>query len=283
MSEVQETPQYTANGLCMAAYTGDLITVQKSIDAGVNPNEYNEQSMPAITCAACYNYLDIAEYLLTHGADVNNYTNNRLSALKSAAKSKYTEMIKLLLKHGADPDYEKDGNVALTIACDGATEEHKELIETLLKVTDKKYYQKAYENCHLESLRQFIKDNAPDMKFNEPINGFGGENYKQDELYNTPPKHKKYMQLWLLLSVYECLETNPNQVFPAVMYKTSMMVNKEIYKEDCDQNMEGPYIDDFCAGICNWVFEKMPSYKELCKDIYEQVKDNQDVDVTNYI
>lgn len=283
MEASQETPQYTANGLCMAAYTGDLTTVQKSIDAGVNPNEFNEISMPAITCAACYNHLGIAEYLLAHGADVNNYTVGRLSALKSAAKPKYTEMVKLLLQYGADPNYEKDGQVALTLACDGATEDHKELIETLLKVTDKKYYHKAYESCHVESLRQLIKNYAPEMEFSDPKSGFGGETYKKNLIYNTPPKHKKYMQLWLLLSMYECLETNPNRLFPAVLYKTSMTDCSEIYKEDCDQEMEGPYIDEFCAGICNFVFEKMPPLKEVCKDIYEQVKDNKEVDVTAYI
>ena len=276
-------PQLTYMDLVSAASMGNLERVNQAIEAEVDLNAYHPGSLPALICAACNNNLKIADTLLVNGADVNVATADRKTALKTAAMYKHTDMVKLLLQYGADPNYEKNGQVALTIACDNSTEQDAELIEILMKVTDRKYYQKAYECCHVESLRKLIKSLAPDMAFTEPEDGFGGETYKKNQLYETPPKHKLYLQLWSILTMYEAMETNPNRTFPAVLYKTAMMQMPEIYQEDCEQNSPGPEIDDFGAGICNWVFDKVPLFKELCPDIYAQVKDNHEVDVEAYI
>ena len=214
-----EQIQLTVNGLVNYAGSGKLDEIKQVVESGINPDEYPSGSMPAITAAACYNHYEIAEYLLSKGANPNNYTPDRLSALKSAAKQKNLAMVTLLLNNGAEPDYDRNGNVALTLACDGAEEKDVELIEVLLKVTDKKYYQRAYDCSHNETVRNLIKSHWPENTFTEPVDGFGGTTYKQNQQYNTPPKHIVAAQMWHLLSILELQSTDPNRTFQYTLHR----------------------------------------------------------------
>jgi ankyrin repeat protein len=181
----------TPHGLVNATHSNNLNQVKRIIESGVSVNDYTGNTMPALTCACCNGNVEMVEYLLSQGANPNNYTEKRISPLKSIANSSSPHsftIVKLLLDAGADPNYEKTGNVALTLACDVSND--VDLIRLLLHVTDEKYYQKAYEYSQTEEIRNLFKEvcsvKAPNMILIDPANGFGGPQYKMKVHYDTP-------------------------------------------------------------------------------------------------
>jgi ankyrin repeat protein len=271
--------QVTTPGLLHYAAFGKLSELKQVVESGINPDEYPANNLPAIIGAVSNNHYDVAEYLLSQGANPNNYTLDRLSALKSAAKKKNLAMVRLLLNNGADPDYEKNGEVALTLACDCAGEEDIELVELLLKVTDKKYYQKAYEYSHNETIRELTKSHWPENVFTEPVDGFGGPTYKQDMQYNTPPKHRVAAQMWYLLSILELQSSDPNKTFQYVLYKMSITNHKPFYQDDCDQSAK-LYLDLWLAIKFQYIFDNSEQLKEEYKELYaivlESIKEDDE-------
>ena len=177
-----EKEVYRGRDLVDAAYRGNFEKVKALIEIhGVDPNEWENTSMPALIadCARDgHGPVNVLEYLLSKGADPNLYTAEKdgLSALKSAAKYKHYDKVRLLLEHGADPNYERGGEVALTIAVD--TEYHEEdsdqeefmnddfaqikpLLDLLVPVTDPRYYQKTYTYLVDQRLRDHLVKLTP--------------------------------------------------------------------------------------------------------------------------
>lgn len=217
----------TAHYMVNAASSGDLNVVKKIVESGIHPDDYKNNSMPAIVAATCRGKYSIVEYLLSQGANPNNYTNDKVSALKSAALYKHSDIIKLLIQHNADPNYERNGDVALTIAIDQAEEKDLELIKFLFPITDKQYYQKCYEYASNETIRKFIVDSCPDIQFVDPKEGFGGPNYKKEVKYNTPPTCKIRRQIWDLISLCSLFECDPNKLVGPIMYKMDIAGSTE--------------------------------------------------------
>jgi hypothetical protein len=153
--------------------------------------------------------------LLEHGADPNVYTFDRLSALKTAATMMSDEFMLLLLEHGADPNYEKDDQVALTLAMDPYIlgyhlKDFKLPIKSilaLLPMTDPKYYQMAYTYAFDLEIRQAIREhvfqNHPKIILTDPVDGFGGPNYRKHLLDMQPPTGKMCKAVWDLIIYLE--------------------------------------------------------------------------------
>lgn len=123
--------------LSEAAVAGDLATVQRCVDAGVDLDAYPTaengavHSLPALTCAALYGHEDVVRYLLNHGAHSNRRGSS--DALIEACWKHQYDIAKLLLEHGANPNSRGEGTPLL------AAEEQPELIELLHKYGAKEW------------------------------------------------------------------------------------------------------------------------------------------------
>jgi len=236
----------TAHALVNAAHSSKLDQVKRIIESGINPDDYTGNSMPALVCASANGNYEIVEYLLSKKAHPNNYTEDKISALKSAADIGNLKIVELLLKAGADPNYERNGNVALTLACDSVSgnETNRELIELLLPITDQKYYQRAYEYCTDIKIRDLIKQHSPNIKFIEP-NEFGGPKYKQKIHYETPPKDPIIRQCWELLGIYIETCKDPNRVFEMILTRCSLS----------DSNSNELYLSNFVKEQLKRLFD----------------------------
>lgn len=72
--------------LCMAISKGDVATVRKFIEYGVDVNE-TSNGMTPLMVAARYNNVEIMKLLIDNGADVNAKSENGYNALKFAQLS----------------------------------------------------------------------------------------------------------------------------------------------------------------------------------------------------
>src|SRR5262249_601852 len=91
-----------------AARHGDLATVRRLLDDGVDVNTKFRYNATALAYACDRGYLDIVQLLLDRGADVNAtdtfYKPTPLvsaSEPSSARKPQHAEVVRLLLQHGA--------------------------------------------------------------------------------------------------------------------------------------------------------------------------------------
>lgn len=75
--------QYDATPLCVAISKGDVATVKKFIEYGMDVNE-RKNGMTPLMFAARYNNAEIAKILLENGADISAKDNNDFTALKHA-------------------------------------------------------------------------------------------------------------------------------------------------------------------------------------------------------
>lgn len=130
--------------------------------------------------AASHHRHDVIEYLIQRGTNLNPVGLNQLTALKTCAKEGNFESTKLILDNGADPNYERDDENALAIACDQYSiyynrykldilfgdlakiekrlTDYRKIIVLLLFVTNASTLPKAYEYSCDPKIRQLIKD-----------------------------------------------------------------------------------------------------------------------------
>ncbi|MBP8066568.1 MAG: ankyrin repeat domain-containing protein [Flavobacterium sp.] len=87
--------QYDATPLCVAISKGDVATVKKFIEYGMDVNE-RKNGMTPLMFAARYNNAEIAKILLENGADISAKDNNDFTALKHAEAGKATQVIEVL-------------------------------------------------------------------------------------------------------------------------------------------------------------------------------------------
>jgi ankyrin repeat protein len=105
----------------MAATKGDLQTLKKEIDSGVDINLQNKKyAQTALDLAVYHERFDAVEYLLDKGADTNVRMKNGQSALFTAAYMGKNRMITSLLQHGAVVNIEDNaGDTPLHRAAEG--------------------------------------------------------------------------------------------------------------------------------------------------------------------
>jgi ankyrin repeat protein len=109
-AQTTQTPQTSENAeaLAAAARKGDLATVTKLLDDGVDVNSKFRYGTTALSFAADHGHLEVVKVLLARGADVNVtdtfYKATPLTWAVSPAltrKPEHAEIVGLLLKHGA--------------------------------------------------------------------------------------------------------------------------------------------------------------------------------------
>lgn len=81
--------------LFVAISKGDVATVKKFIEYGVDVNE-SRNGMTPLMYAARYNNAEIAQFLIEKGADVSAKDNNGFTALQLAEGGKATKVIEVL-------------------------------------------------------------------------------------------------------------------------------------------------------------------------------------------
>lgn len=114
-----------------AIVTGDIVSVKKFIDKGVDVNLVSEYKGPPLFEATIFGEEEIVMFLLSKRAEVNAINHLGKTPLMGAARFGRLEIAKLLLKHGADVNFSNErGKTALSIARE---KEFKEIEQLLLE------------------------------------------------------------------------------------------------------------------------------------------------------
>lgn len=124
----------------LAAGTGDMATVQKALDGGIDVNKTtdSEGSLP-LSRAALMGQEEMVAYLISRGAKVNAY-DRIASPLYQAVFGGHLEVVKLLLEKGANPNAklpESERTVMFAGAESGSTEIIAELLKRKAKADPK--------------------------------------------------------------------------------------------------------------------------------------------------
>ncbi len=99
-----------------AARYGELSTVQRMVDEGVDINGTDKNGNTALMAAADIGYLRVAAFLLVSGAKVTPVDSKGETALIKAAESAF-KLIDMLLENGADKKIkDKRGKTAYNYA-----------------------------------------------------------------------------------------------------------------------------------------------------------------------
>lgn len=88
-----------------AAYHGDLPTLRRLIDEGVDLNVWDKWGRTALSLAAGQGHFTVVELLLQRGAWVNPHEDydTYQTPLYAAAENGHLDIVKLLLSEGANP------------------------------------------------------------------------------------------------------------------------------------------------------------------------------------
>lgn len=120
---VEQSANLNALGWCgrtplqMAAWAGDMASLDLLLEHGAGPNVPDEHGYTALSCAATRGDIEVMQALLRAGADVNWRDESGRTPLADAIACMGTpESIQFLLDHGADPN---------TVAGDGWTPLHQ--------------------------------------------------------------------------------------------------------------------------------------------------------------
>lgn len=87
--------KYDVTPLCVAISKGDLSTVKKFIEYGMDVNEAANGLTP-LMYAARYNQPEIAKFLIDRGAKVWEKDNNGYTALQHAEAGKASQVVEIL-------------------------------------------------------------------------------------------------------------------------------------------------------------------------------------------
>ena len=120
------------SGLHLAAHLGDVISLQRELDLGVDPNTTNRFGVTPLALACTGGHVAAVQLLLESGADPNHASPNGETPLMVAARIGVIDSVVSLLDHGADPLARENwmGQTALMWA---AAELHVDVIAPLVE------------------------------------------------------------------------------------------------------------------------------------------------------
>lgn len=138
--EHSPNPEQLARALAIACGEGNIKTVRRLLDSGVNVDSRNSQHFTSLMAAAIRGQAEVVELLLNRGADISlrdkgkfagTAIHKAITALQTGVEHSYlkdgewvtkdkgkpVECVRLLLKFGADPnDVRSDGNFPIISA-----------------------------------------------------------------------------------------------------------------------------------------------------------------------
>jgi ankyrin repeat protein len=118
------------DSIIVAYATGNIETINRHLNAGVDANTKFEDDKTLLHEAASDGHKEIAELLISNGADVNAKAKRGDSPLHEAASDGHKEIAELLISNGADVNAKaKRGDSPLH---DAAQNGHKEIVELLI-------------------------------------------------------------------------------------------------------------------------------------------------------
>jgi len=146
--------------LIKACRTGSVERVNNLLEAGVDPNQADDEGRTPLHWTALSDNLEIVQLLLKAGADPNKSNRWKNTPLCYAAQKGNLETVKLLLKAGANPNQANIDN--FTPLYWAARKGHLEIVELL------KSYENKISSLSLLCLRtiyrnQINTDNIPGM------------------------------------------------------------------------------------------------------------------------
>lgn len=133
----QEKPVIPVSNISVQSYwegalNGELNTVQKALEGGIQVDTINENGSTAMMLAAFNGHAEIVEMLLEEGANVNHHDYNHRTALMYASSGPAIETVELLLKEGAKVnvrDSVEGFTAVMFAAAEGQTDVFKALLE----------------------------------------------------------------------------------------------------------------------------------------------------------
>lgn len=103
-----------------AKHSMECLTVLLQHDVNKHSRDYCGNTPIMMVAEAGVPNIEAVRMLIDHGANVNDYNNDGVTVLMCAAMSGYDEIVELLLSHGADPTIvDGDGFTALGHAKQG--------------------------------------------------------------------------------------------------------------------------------------------------------------------
>ena len=127
-----EAPSMSGEQLLTAALEGEMGTVRKAVESGVDVNVTNDRGNTPLMFAAYNGHTAIARYLLEQGAEIGVRNGQGRTALLFAATGPFPETAELLLERDADPnvtDTEEGWSPLMFAAAEG----NLAVVETLLE------------------------------------------------------------------------------------------------------------------------------------------------------
>jgi len=129
---IEKPKKYESTTLCALAEKGDVISISKLLNNGVDPNEQDSRGWNPLMFAAAENKVEVVGLLIEHGANPNLINYLGRTALMYASRYGYTQIVQLLLKAGANPNSTDEfGNFpSLLVAAENG---HLNVVELLLE------------------------------------------------------------------------------------------------------------------------------------------------------
>ena len=172
-ADINATDHEGNNLFIYAARLGNIFTMEKAIEKGINPKKINNTNGNAITFAAIgwrrtTNPLSTFAYLKSKGVEANIVTKDGNTPLHYLARNQTdTNVIHFFLKNGVDPNLQnKEGSTALFQAIRGDNEAITQKLLTLTKDINHQNEAKksalmyAYRELDVDLAKQLIEKGA---------------------------------------------------------------------------------------------------------------------------
>lgn len=121
----------TTQTLIKASFDGNLDTVRKAVEQGVDVDSQDQSGRTPLMMAAFNGHYELVQYLLENGADPNTVDRQGRTPLIFATSGPYAETVRLLLDNGAKPN-KTDQNEKWSPLMWAAAEGNEEVVKVLL-------------------------------------------------------------------------------------------------------------------------------------------------------